>query len=236
MNGHPVARYFRMFPNSDTVLASLEFLRGSTGMRVAKLRVRIVMVALLIVVARASASRLCVKVTDEAELPIPETLIRIIELKTTHSHEQHTNEDGRTCFTEIAEGAYSVEASRQGFLNAKYFPLHVAPVQTATLTIRLPIDQVVEGRVTEDVIVSGTLTQRDAPFSNVNICFRSMKDRRRSCVTSDRIGQYFITLRPGVFEIELRSDSKVLRKLRVDLTTPGGVYHDILKLPRLESK
>jgi hypothetical protein len=85
------------------------------------------------------ASEICLSVSDESSLSLPRARIEVENLKSGAVLAGETNQKGSVCFAGIAEGSYSVSASLDGCLNARYYPVRASYPQRNNLAIRLPL-------------------------------------------------------------------------------------------------
>jgi hypothetical protein len=85
------------------------------------------MVTCVIVSARClSAAELCLRVADEGQQPLPAARVHVVSLGDGQAHDRQTDANGSSCLSGLPEGLYSVEASLQGFLHVRYYPVRVS--------------------------------------------------------------------------------------------------------------
>lgn len=188
------------------------------------------LVAKLVLCGVSFGSQLCVNVVDDATMPLGSAHVKIVNLADGSEHTLDTKASGSVCFPNIPEGRYSGEARLAGFLEVKYWPIAVSASRARFLTIRLPLALSNVDSVASDVTLSGTLLQDSKPAAIVGICLISSKNKD-VCSTTNKLGEYSITLSPGVYTVRIHAaDGTAIYK--VDLSSPGAVYHDKLTFTR----
>jgi hypothetical protein len=149
---------------------------------------------------------------------------------------EETDSQGNACFLKIPEGLYSVEVNLRGFLTAKYYPLRVSYPEMSGLTIRLPLSNVNEGGVAQEVTLSGTLRKNGEPAEAVSICLLRPNGDQVACTITNDLGEYAIIAAPGVYQVELKPFSGDTYRSKLDLSTPGALYRDRLSFPGVVRK
>ena len=183
-------------------------------------------------VTALTGSQLCIKVLDETGSPIPSAHVRLFNFDSGRVDLRSTQEKGVACFLNIPEGVYSVEGSQQGFLSVKYYPLRVVYPASNELTVRLPLGEVSEGRVDNDVTLNGTLMRGNQPAIGVNICLITKDKKTIACVVTNTLGEYVLLIPPGIYQVELTSRAGPIQKSEIDLSAPGSVYHNRLSIDK----
>ncbi len=183
-----------------------------------------------------SASEMCIKVLDETGLPLPHARVQASNLSTQKSWQKESDSQGNACFLKIPEGLYAVDASLQGFLTARYYPLPVFYPEKSGLTIRLPLSNLNGDTVSQEITLSGTLTENRRPAEGVSICLFRSDGTQVACATTNDLGEYAITAAPGIYEVELKPYSGNAYRSKIDLSTPGALYRNDLKLPSTRPK
>jgi hypothetical protein len=178
----------------------------------------------------ATPSTLCVKVTDYAGLPLQDASVVIVNLATKNLYNTNTARNGAVCVSQIPEGLYSVEAGLTGFLNVRYYPARLTSLAPLELRYRLPFGEITEGGVTEDAIISGTLQQEEKALIGANICvFEIDRSSSLRCVATNDLGEYALSLPPGVYRVEVRTLVGSTHRLKVDVSKPG-LYRNLITI------
>jgi hypothetical protein len=182
-----------------------------------------------------SASGVCAKVSDYAELPLHDARVTVTDLQTNKLRTARTDRSGVGCVSGIPEGLYSVEVGQAGFLNVRYYPVHLAPLVTQQLQFRLPFGEITEGGIAGEAVLSGTLRQGEAPIAGVTICFSSggERDPPAACTATDDIGEYAVSLPPGSYRVEVRVPGAAIQRSIIEVPSPGLYRNRItLQLPK----
>ncbi len=179
------------------------------------------------------ASSLCAEVVDPTDAALRRAAVNVTSLVDTTVHfSAFTGPDGTVCIDQLPEGLYSVDASLEGFLVVKYYPVRITYPQNVRLSFRLPFGEIKEGGVQPDAILSGTL--RDAaghPQGGIGICLFRENLVPVSCVETNELGQYALDVSPANYRIELSKQLRPLHSTMIDLTSPG-FYRDRVFLPK----
>lgn len=175
------------------------------------------------------ASSICVTVVDPAKYPLVgvSVVVRSIEQKIESSNT--TDKQGIACVESLPEGLYSVEASTDGFLSVVLQPVRLMPEKRRSLRIELMIREIPEDDYfTVDALLSGTLRLNGATVPNTRVCLRKSRqpDQEPICGTTNALGEYVITVSPGVYRAEFSVDGRVYAGT-AELPSPG-IYRNLL--------
>ena len=210
--------------------------RAAIGLCLAVLGVRV-----------APCSEACVTVLDLVGLPLPDASVVATNLTTSKMASGGTDERGTYCFPSIPEGLYSFESGLRGFLNVRYYPVHVTFSKPAELEFRLPFGETEEGISSNEAMINGTLRRAGGPVGNASICVMGQPNAKPiRCAQTTELGEYAIAVPPGIYYVEIRLDrSGEVRPLfsqkspvklgadyrvRLDVSSPGD-YRNRLSLP-----
>jgi hypothetical protein len=200
--------------------------------RIPSLVIFVVISVLLTPPADLRASSLCVTVVDTTDAPLARAVVNVVGL--THPANMYsglTDPAGDACIDQLAEGLYSVEASLEGFLNVRYYPVQVAFPRDIHLAFTLPLGETHEGGIQPDAVVNGTLGSVEAPLSGIKICmYPSEKLIPIACTVSNELGQYALEVPPGRYRVELSRGLNSLRSTTIELLNPGD-YHNKIAAP-----
>ena len=177
---------------------------------------------LAIATTAAYASELCVRVNDELDRPLAESYINATDLITAKTYTLSADVRGRGCF-KLPEGVYAVEAGHNGYLNVRYYPFRVLIARPRLeTTMRLPIGEITEGGVSEDAVLSGTVTLDEQPVRSGEICIlRKETHLIVTCGVTDEFGEYVLTVPPGFYDLEARTPQRQVFTSTADISTPG---------------
>jgi hypothetical protein len=193
------------------------------------------------------ASEACVTVNDRDGLPLPKSLIVATNLTTFQATTGATDEFGKHCFAGIPEGLYSFEAGLSGFLNVRYYPVHVKFDDLTSLEFRLPFGDISRERLAPEAMISGTLRRGAAPLAGATIClFKTAAEKPVRCVETTELGEYAVGVPPAIYEVEIRlgrgGQTRPMFQpghgpapgsecwMRLDLSSPGH-YRNVLSFP-----
>ncbi|MBV8847779.1 MAG: carboxypeptidase regulatory-like domain-containing protein [Bryobacterales bacterium] len=179
-----------------------------------------------------SASSLCAKVVDIVELPLSNAVINVFGLDDPNNHfSAFTDPKGSVCISKLPDGLYAVEASLQGFLNVRYYPVRVTFPDDVNLTFRLPFGEIREGGLRQDAVLTGTLGDRAHPESDLRIClFPVGQFVPAACSATNDLGQYALLVPPGKYRVEFTKRQQTLSGTTLDLPSPG-YYRNRVALP-----
>jgi hypothetical protein len=183
------------------------------------------MAAAFCTVTSLTAAELCVKVTDYGDLPLPQAVVSVINLAKANEYRARTDSKGSACIVGVEEGLYSVEAGLEGFLNVRYHPVRITYPAKTQLTFRLPFSEITEGGLAQDVMLSGTLQHEGKPFSIARVCVVSGKANDRRCVTATELGEYALSVPPGVYTVDVRTAQGAEYRTKVDVSV-AGIYRN----------
>jgi hypothetical protein len=142
-----------------------------------------------------------------------------------------TDEQGRYEFSELPNGEYSVEASCRGFVTVSVKPIRVYfPAQVQWRFDLRVADLGNEGGVYATSEVIGELISQGVRIANARICMNSINSLERpACTTTNRLGQYALSVKPGVYDVTVERPRESLTTMRLDVST-SGEYRNKIKL------
>jgi hypothetical protein len=178
------------------------------------------------------ASEMCVRVDDYADLPLPNAWVNVTDLRNTgvdsttvRTFNKSTDSRGKACLA-VPEGTYSVEAGLTGFLNVRYYPVRVVYPNPVELSFRLPVGDVIEGGVSPEALLSGTLQLDGSAIEGAKICVLQQSGPGVVvCGLTNVFGEYALSVPPGVYRTELRTPRGQIYRSTVDVRHPGH-YRD----------
>lgn len=174
---------------------------------------------------------ICANVTGLNNKPLSGATVTATHLfDPTFRRSADTDIEGRVCFQELAEGLYSVEVGRAGYLRVRYYPVRYRFPTTTELHFQMPFGEILEAGLMEEAVFSGTLRQSGTALAHAEICLVGVTSKTRGCTTSNGIGQYALVVSPGRYWVELNVGSRRLLREELNLPAPG-YYVDRIRLP-----
>ncbi len=137
------------------------------------------------------------------------------------------DKDGHYSFREVPDGEYSLEARATGLVAVRYSPIRVKfplPVQKDFV---LDIAPGHEGGIQIQADVVGALAQSGRTLAHAKVCLS--QESRESCAETNGIGQYYLSVPPGIYVVAISIDGNTLWKGRLELPR-AGEYRDKLQL------
>jgi hypothetical protein len=138
-----------------------------------------------------------------------------------------TNREGRYLFEEVPDGEYSLEATYPGFTGLRYSPIHIEFPLPVVRDFALPLLPGGEGGIQLSAEVVGTLKQAGHWLSHVKLCFLQTPNDR--CTETNGIGQYYLAVQPGSYDVVVSANGSAVWKGHLDLTRVG-LYRDKIQL------
>jgi len=171
------------------------------------------------------------QVVDTGGYPLDGATVLVLPFSSESSAVRLTSDkEGKFSVHLLPEGIYSVEASRPGFLNVRYYPVVIKFPDETVLDFLLPVGEITEGRIQSEAMVSGTLEYRGKPASASRICLDKIgSSLAESCTDTNELGQYALSVRPGIYVVKVTRARKQVSKRTIDLSTPG-TYRNVLRL------
>ena len=205
---HPLARVFlfkRLFLRATLTLIALSA-GGAVGV---------------------AESALSGRVTDKVGGPLPGATVSIHKLSGDRYDESvQTDGQGQYSFAELPNGEYSVGAELHGFVSASFSPVRVYFPAGVRWDFALRLAYVAEGGISESSDLLGELMLGNVRVAGASICLtRSDASGHAACTTTNRLGQYFLSVPPAVYDVtvELRGGVKTGQRLDMGGT---GEYRD----------
>jgi|WetSurMetagenome_2_1015567.scaffolds.fasta_scaffold22833_3 hypothetical protein len=181
-----------------------------------------------------SASSICVKVTTEEPDLTPLRGIRVLVVRLDEPSAQlitTTDKQGEACLEHLAEGIYSVEASGEGMIGVRYYPVRVTFPNSDLFRIRLPFGEIREGGFGEtESTFSGTLLEDGVPVVGFTLClFAEGQQLPTACTKPNDLGQYVLIVPAAKYRLDLTKGKKLVKSSKVDLSPPG-IYRNLASL------
>jgi hypothetical protein len=174
------------------------------------------------------ASTICVDVKDQGDYPT-DADVSVVNLETNKLSVARSGPTGRACLSDLPEGRYSVEVSREGFVNVKYYPILLQFKRPQELKYRLMIVPHVDLFVGSEADVHGTLKQGGLPVGSASICaFGPQGGQPVKCTDTSEIGEYAFSLPPGNYRMEIRTSGGAVTQAAIDLSVPGDYWNRII--------
>jgi hypothetical protein len=168
------------------------------------------------------------QVVDAGGQPLAGASVAVTPL-TSNSPALHltTSKEGTFAVQLLPEGLYSVEVSSPGFLNVRYYPVAVKFPIRSELTVLLPVGEISEGGIQTEATLSGTLLGKGTVS---HICVgRIGNNPQTKCTDTNELGQYAISMAPGIYLVHVTQKQKEVLRRRVNLSKPG-IYGNLIKL------
>ncbi|MGH9613286.1 MAG: hypothetical protein ACRD4P_09435 [Bryobacteraceae bacterium] len=150
------------------------------------------------------------------------------------TYNKSTDSEGRTCVA-LPEGTYAVEAGLTGFLNVRYYPVHVTYPNPLHLTFRLPFGDIAEGPLAPETVLkavlTGTLLFDNKPVKRAKICIlqKTKIAAPVTCGTTNMFGEYVLAVAPGSYRTEVRTTRGEIYQSGIDVPNPGN-YRNRLRI------
>jgi hypothetical protein len=174
------------------------------------------------------------RVVDAGGYPLPGAIVRVIPLsKDSQAMTLSTNKEGAFAVNPLADGLYSVEASRGGFINVRYYPVSVCFPEATILEFALPVGEISEGGVQFEALISGTLETKGKPLPNVLICLTkivsAVPNQSETCTETNELGQYALSVSPGLYMVRVMQGQKQLLNRKASFSNPVN-YRNFIQL------
>jgi len=171
------------------------------------------------------------QVVDAGGNPLDGATVWVVPLSSESSAVRVTSDkEGKFTVHLLPEGIYSVEASRPGFLHVRYYPVVVNFPNETVLDFLLPVGEITEGGIQLEAMVSGTLEDKGKPASASRICLDKIgSSLAEICTDTNELGQYAVSVHPGIYVVEVTRARKQVLKRKIDLSKPG-MYRNVLRL------
>jgi Carboxypeptidase regulatory-like domain len=182
--------------------------------------------------AASEKSALSGQVVDAGGNPLDGATVLVVPLSSESSSSVCVTSDkeGKFSVPLLPDGMYSVEASRPGFLHLRYYPVVINFPNETVLDFPLPVGEITEGGIQLEAMVSGTLEDKGKPASGSRICLDKIgSSLAEICTDTNELGQYAVSVRPGIYVVEVMRDRKQALKRKIDLSKPG-MYRNVLRL------
>ena len=182
------------------------------------------LVASSLSVLAADRSALHGRVSDLAGQPLQGVLVTASSVSGEHLEQSlQTDVRGEYSFPELPDGVYAITAKLDGFVSISLQPIRIYyPVQTKR-DFRLEVaDLGTEGGIFTHSAVVGELKSGSTRVASAKICLLRMAiSAEPVCTTTNRLGQYFLLVAPGVYDVTIEPSGGAASWKRLDLTVPG---------------
>jgi hypothetical protein len=118
---------------------------------------------------------------------------------------------------ELPDGEYSIEASCPGFVSVRFSPVRVEFPRHIQRDFQLPVAPAEEGGIYTRAEIAGELKQKTGRVPHASICLT--KGTIQSCTETNGLGQYFLAVEPGTYDVVVSVDGRRLWQGRLDLQT-----------------
>ncbi len=172
-----------------------------------------------------SAARVALsgRVTDVAGGGVPWAAVTIHKLSgEAFVQSFQTDKQGNYSFPELPDGEYSVEAETRGFVSVTYKPVRIYFPGQVQENFVLEAAGLGEGGVYASSQLVGELFRRGARVTSARICVTHTGDQGRPfCTVTNRFGQYFLDVSPGIYKVTVDVGGHVDAEQRMDMTIAG---------------
>jgi len=134
---------------------------------------------------------------------------------------------GAFSFAEVPDGEYSLEASRRGFVGVRYSPVRVRYPRPIEKDLILRVAPGNEDGIQFQAEVVGELKINDKRLSHTKVCLKS--EARERCTVTNGIGQYYLAVEPGRYDVLISVDNGESVRQVIDLPV-AGEYRDKIKV------
>lgn len=187
--------------------------------------------------AQSSGPALSGRVADEQARPLSDAKITI-QLSSGEGPERSvtSNRNGYFAFVELADGDYSIRSELAGFASVLQKPVRVRyPAQVVwNISMRI-VYMGTEGGL--DPITStlvGELTRQQERIPDAKVCLSTAEPPRRTvCATSNRLGQYLLTVPPERYTVTVETAQGFTANHPIDMRT-AGEYRNKIRLEPVE--
>ncbi len=171
------------------------------------------------------------RVSDETGSPLPGATVTVHKLSGDQYDESaQANGQGQYCFGELPNGVYSVGAVRRGFVSASFSPVRIDFPVGAHWDFTLRVTQMAEGGIYASSELLGELVSGGTRVANARVCLsRSDGSGHPVCTTTNRLGQYFLSVPPGQYEATTDGADGARGKQQLDLSR-ADKYRDRIVL------
>lgn len=178
------------------------------------------------------AAALSGRVHDEVGRPLAWASVSVHKLSgEPFDQTLQTNEHGIYSFAELPDGTYSIEGGLEGFVSTSVKPVRVFfPAEVHWTFILRVADLGTEGGVSVSSDLVGELKRGGKNVPNTRVCLtRSDGPGGPVCTVTNRLGQYFLAVTPGVYEVTINCRDFPETKKRLDMST-AGTYRNRITL------
>jgi hypothetical protein len=172
------------------------------------------------------------RVLDEAGRLLPAATVTAHKTTGERFDEySQTDSQGRYSFSELPAGEYSVEAALTGFVSVLYKPLSIYFPTQVRWNFVLSVAAFGGDAVYASSELVGELRWKGSPAPRANICLiGAAAPRRTVCTTTNRLGQYFLDVPPGLHTVTVDGDGGLKGRQPLDMSA-AGEYRNQIALP-----
>lgn len=161
--------------------------------------------------------------------PLPQAIV-FLRTSSGDSAQISAKVDGRGAFSvdALPDGDYEIEATHPGFLSVVYRPVRIVFPLRSRFDFQLPISVVGGDAIEVSSNLVGRLRSEQMSVDGIRICLTKSGGGAPYCTVSNRLGQYFVEVPPGVYSVVLKF-ARGEQRLEVDLTMVGA-HRDVIRL------
>ena len=138
-----------------------------------------------------------------------------------------TDGAGNYSFEELPDGDFSLGANADGYIGTTYSPIRIQYPLRESRDFVLPL-AVHESRAAEiNVRIFGTLLVKGRPLARSTVCV--LREPIKKCVETNGIGQYSLTVEPGVYRAWVLSNEEIVWVNSLEFPQAGS-YRDPIRI------
>ena len=138
-----------------------------------------------------------------------------------------TDRAGNYSFEELPDGDFSLGATADGYIGTTYSPIRIRYPSRESRDFVLPL-AVHETKANEiNVRIFGTLFVEGRPLASSTVCV--LREPVKRCVETNGIGQYFLTVEPGVYRAWVLSNERIVWVSSLEFLQAGS-YRDPIRI------
>jgi hypothetical protein len=141
---------------------------------------------------------------------------------------QQTNREGQFSFDALPDGDYLVETESKGFVSESLKPIRVVFPSQVRRDFRLEVAPANEGGIYTSSELVGELFWHGDRFARANVCLtRTDAPEPPHCTVTNRLGQYFLSVPPGTYDVSIDDSRGLKAKHRIDMSRPDQYRNKI---------
>lgn len=144
--------------------------------------------------------------------------------------------NGEYVFDALPDGSYAVRAAASGFVSVSYEPLRIVFPNGVQRDFTLVVADVGSGDgVYSSSELVGELITQGRRVSGATICLVSIDPKRKpSCTTTNRLGQYFLAVEPGLYTVGVSTREGLNADYPLDMRIVGEYRNRVSVRPERE--